>query len=143
MVLIICFDVAMRYLFSNSQEWMLELEWHFFAVLFLFGGAYALQKDQHVRVDIWYTKQSRKTKAWVDLLGTLLLLIPWCLMVIYTSYNYADNSLAINERSPDPGGLPARYLIKFCITIGFGLLLLQAISLIIQKLKIISKTQKP
>ena len=127
LVVLICLDVCMRYFFNNSQEWAIELEWHMFALIFLFGGAYAFSEDKHVRVDIWYDKQTDRTKAIVNLLGTLLLLIPWCLIIIYTSFSYAENSFAIGERSPDPGGLPARYLIKFAITFGFILLLVQAI----------------
>lgn len=126
LVILICFDVFMRYVFSNSQEWMLELEWHLFALVFLLGGAYALQKDQHVRVDVWYVKRDKRTKAWINLLGTVFFLVPWCAVVVYTSFGYAENSLLINERSPDPGGLPARYIIKFSITLGFCLLLIQA-----------------
>jgi len=143
LVILICIDVFMRYVFSNSQEWMLELEWHLFALVFLLGGAYALQADEHVRVDVWYTHRSERTKAWINLLGTVFFLLPWCLVVIYTSYAYAENSFLINERSADPGGLPARYLIKFSITIGFVLLLIQAVMVIIKNTRlIISGTEK-
>ena len=143
LVILICVDVFMRYVFSNSQEWMLELEWHLFALVFLLGGAYALQADQHVRVDVWYTHRSEKTKAWINLLGTVFLLIPWCLIVIYTSYSYAENSFLINERSADPGGLPFRYIIKFSISVGFVLLLLQALVLIVKNVRLILSTSKP
>lgn len=132
LVILICIDVFMRYVFSNSQEWMLELEWHLFALVFLLGGAYAFQADHHVRVDVWYTHRDEKTQAWINLLGTIIFLLPWCLVVIYTSYSYAENSFLINERSADPGGLPARYLIKFAITVGFVLLLMQAVMVIIK-----------
>ena len=143
LVILICVDVFMRYVFSNSQEWMLELEWHLFALVFLLGGAYALQADQHVRVDVWYTHRSEKTKAWINLLGTVFLLIPWCLIVIYTSYSYAENSFLINERSADPGGLPFRYIIKFSISVGFVLLLFQALVLIVKNVRLILSTSKP
>ena len=142
LVILICVDVFMRYVFSNSQEWMLELEWHLFALVFLLGGAYGLQADQHVRVDVWYTRRSKKAKAWINLLGTIFLLIPWCLVVIYTSYSYAENSFLINERSPDPGGLPFRYIIKFSITFGFILLLLQALVLVFKNIRLIFSTSK-
>ena len=143
LVVLICMDVFMRYVFSNSQEWMLELEWHLFALVFLLGGAYALQADQHVRVDVWYARQDERTKAWVNLAGTVLFLIPWCLIVIYTSFRYAENSFLINERSPDPGGLPARYLIKFSITIAFCLLLLQALLIIIKNFRTVMSKPQP
>ena len=139
LVFIICLDVLLRYCFNNTQSWIIELEWHLFALIFLLGGAYALKADQHVRVDVWYTKRTAKTKAWVNLLGTVLFLIPWCLIIIYTSYNYAENSWAIGESSPDPGGLPARYIIKFAIPVGFSLLFLQALSLISTSIREIRK----
>ena len=128
LVLLICTDVIMRYAFSFTKAWVIELEWHLFALTFLLASAYALKEDQHVRVDVFYSKWSDKRKAWVNLVGTALFLIPWCLIIIKTGFQYADNSFAFRESSPDPGGLPARYIIKYSIVVGFVLLLLQAIA---------------
>jgi TRAP-type mannitol/chloroaromatic compound transport system permease small subunit len=139
LVLLIFIDVVLRYLFSQTSAWVIELEWHVFALIFILGAAYTLKEDQHVRVDVFYTHFSQRKKAWVNLIGTLLFLIPWCLIIIYTSYHYADNSFAIRETSADPGGLPARYLIKFSVTIGFVLLLLQAVALCLRSISIITK----
>lgn len=138
LVLFMCFDVIRRYLFNQTAVWITELEWHVFALIFLLGAGYALKHDKHVRVDLFYAKFSPKGKAWVNLLGTLIFLIPWCLIIITSSYRYAHNAYLINESSPDPGGLPARYIIKFAITIGFVLLLLQAIALILESILTIS-----
>ncbi|MEM6321080.1 MAG: TRAP transporter small permease subunit [Bacteroidota bacterium] len=138
----VCFDVAMRYIFNNSVAWRTELEWHIFALIFLFGAGYALKHDKHVRVDLFYAKFSEKQKAVVNFLGTLLFLIPWCVVILMASYRYAHNSWLMNEGSPD-NGLPARYLIKFAITIGMGLLLLQAISLLINSLLTLFQKPKP
>ena len=134
LVVFMCFDVVRRYLFNQTAGWITELEWHLFALIFLLGAGYTLKHDKHVRVDLFYAKFSSKQKAWVNLLGTLLFLIPWCWIIIASSYYYAHNAYLINEASPDPGGLPARYIIKFSITLGFILLLLQAIALIIESL---------
>ncbi len=131
LVLFMCFDVIRRYLFNETAVWITEMEWHLFALIFLLSAGYALKHDKHVRVDLFYANFSPKRKAWVNLIGTIVFLIPWCLIIIMASYNYAHNSYMINESSPDPGGLPARYLIKFSITLGFILLLLQAISLLL------------
>ena len=106
---------------------MTELEWHLFALIFLLGAGFAFKHDKHVRVDLFYANYSPKDKALTNLLGNLILLIPWCIFIIYFSFGYAQTSFLENETSPDPGGLPARYVIKFSITIGFILLLLQAI----------------
>ncbi|MEM8906886.1 MAG: TRAP transporter small permease subunit [Bacteroidota bacterium] len=129
LVVLVCFDVARRGLFNTTAAWIMELEWHLFALVFLLGAGYTLKYDRHVRVDLFYAKFSKKDQAWVNLLGTLLLLIPWCLLLIYASYFYALSAYQIGECSPDPGGLPARYLIKSAITVGISLLLLQAFAL--------------
>lgn len=126
LVFMILADVVARYLFSSSAAWLTELEWHVFALIFLFGTIYTLQFDDHVRVDVWYTRMSAKSQLWVNLLGTILFLIPWCLIIIYTSYQYALHSYQMNEVSADPGGLPYRYIIKFALTLSFVLLLLYA-----------------
>ncbi|WP_254514196.1 TRAP transporter small permease subunit [Aquimarina sp. EL_43] len=85
----------------------------------------------------FYTKLSRKGKAWVDLLGGALLLIPWCYVVIVSSWYYGLSSFMIGEGSPQPGGLPALYILKFCITLGFVFLLLQGISHMLKSIQII------
>ena len=145
LVLIICYDVVMRYAANQTYAWILELEWHIFALIFLLGAAYTLKHDKHVRVDLFYAKMSPRDKAWVNLVGGLLFLIPWCLIVIYFSFNYAYASYSIGEGSPDPGGLPARYLIKFAVPLGIGLLFLQALAGVlksIQELLTHPKTQE-
>ncbi|MEJ6614799.1 MAG: TRAP transporter small permease subunit [Saprospiraceae bacterium] len=130
LVMIICIDVFMRYILNTTQTWVIELEWHLFALIFLLGASYTLQEDQHVRVDLFYADRSIKSKAWINLSGTLLFLVPWCLILVNSSFNYATNSWMMNEGSPNPGGLPARYIIKYCMTFGFVLLLLQGIVVI-------------
>lgn len=129
LVVIICYDVTARYLFNTSSAGIVELEWHLFSFIFLLGAAYALLHDRHVRVDVFYQNFSEKKKAWVNLIGTLLFLMPFCIITISTSLKFTANAFAINEGSPDPGGLPARYIVKAAIPLGFCLLLLQAVSL--------------
>ena len=129
LVLVVFVDVVMRYLFRTSFVFTQELEWHLFAFIFLIGGGYTLLQDGHVRVDIVYQQLGFKGRAWVNLLGVLLLLIPGCLLVIVTSWNFVYKSWSILEGSPDPGGIPFRFLLKACIPVGFLLLLLQGLSL--------------
>lgn len=133
-VLLVMSDVVMRYLFSTSFVLVQELEWHLFGVLFLLGAGYTLKADGHVRVDIFYQKMSPKKQAWVNLLGVLFFLIPGCIMVIDTSWGFFANSFAIGEGSPDPGGLPARYVLKFFIPLGLTLVLLQGFALGVRSL---------
>ncbi|MEZ4826603.1 MAG: TRAP transporter small permease subunit [Bacteroidia bacterium] len=135
LVVLMCYDVVMRYLFSQTAVWIAEMEWHLFALIFLLGAAYTLKDDKHVRVDVFYTNFSPKKQAWVNLTGTLFFLIPFCLIVIYTSFFYAEKSWTIGEGSPDPGGLPARYLIKSAITLGFVFLLLQSVAEVIRSIR--------
>jgi TRAP-type mannitol/chloroaromatic compound transport system permease small subunit len=142
LVVLVCFDVITRYFFSDTAAWIMELEWHLFALIFLFGAGYAFKHDKHVRVDLFYAKFSPKDRALVNIIGTLLFLIPWCLLVIYWSYEYALISYNVGETSPDPGGLPARYVIKFCVSIGMVFLLLQGISVFFKNLLIYRKSDQ-
>lgn len=142
MVIIISLDVIIRYLFKFTFIWITELEIYLFGFLFLLGAGYTLKHDQHVRVDVFYTKLSEKGRAWVDLLGGLLYLIPWCYVTITSSWRYAYSSFAMGESSPQPGGLPALYILKFTITIGFVLLLIQGVSTILNSINIIFKKTK-
>lgn len=128
MVLIVFYDTVMRYAFNKGNVALQELEWHLFAVVFLIGAAYTLKEGGHVRVDILFINFSKKTKAWVDLIGTLILLIPFCIMLMFATQKFIGNSWAVKEISPDPGGLPARYLLKTMIPLGFFLLLIQGLS---------------
>lgn len=139
MVLIISYDVTMRYLFQNGSVALQELEWHFFALLFLFGAAYTLKHDDHVRVDIFYRSRfmGARGRAIVDLLGSLLFLVPFCLLVISASLPFVENSFSLSESSPDPGGLPARWLLKAAIPCGFSLLLIQGVALVIRSLAVL------
>ena len=145
LVLLICYDVLMRYFANETSAWILELEWHIFALIFLLGAAYTLKHDKHVRVDLFYTKMNPKDKAWINIVGGILFLIPWCLIVLYFSIQYAMNSFSIREGSADPSGLPARYLIKFALSFGVGLLLLQAVAEVltnITRIRTFNKTKK-
>lgn len=127
LVFMILVDVIARYFFFSSFAWLTELEWHIFALIFLFGVVYTLQYDDHVRVDVWYANMSLKKQLWINLLGTVLFLIPWCLIIITTSLKYAHHSFEMNEVSADPGGLPYRYVIKYMMTLSFTLLFMYSI----------------
>jgi TRAP-type mannitol/chloroaromatic compound transport system permease small subunit len=134
LVLVVFTDVVMRYLFNTSFVFTQELEWHLFAFIFLMGAGYTLLHDGHVRVDIIYQRLGAKGQAWVNLIGVVVLLIPGCILVLITSWKFVWNAWAILEGSPDPGGVPLRFLVKGCIPAGFILLLLQGLSLGINSL---------
>jgi len=126
LVLLVCYDVTQRYIFKTTTVAFLDAEKYLFAIMFLMGAGYTLKNNAHVRVDIFYAKALPKNKAWVDFIGGIFFLIPFCIMMIYVGVKYTLVSWGYNEGSPEPGGLPARYLIKAFIPISFSFLLLQA-----------------
>ncbi len=130
MVLLVGYDVMMRYAFNSGSIALQELEWHIFAVLFLLGIAYTLEADDHVRVDIFYRSRysSVRYRAWINLFGGLFFLLPFCILIISSSLPFVSNAFAIAETSPDPGGLPYRWLLKAMIPLGFILLFLQGLA---------------
>ena len=131
LVLVVCYDVFTRYFLKKSSIAIFELEWHIFSVLFLLAAAYTLKTDNHVRVDVFYSRFTPKTKAAVNLIGSLLFLLPFCILIIWASKNFVLMSYNLKETSPDPGGLPYRYLLKLMIPVGFSFVLLQGVSLIL------------
>jgi TRAP-type mannitol/chloroaromatic compound transport system permease small subunit len=139
MVLVMVWDVGMRYLFQSGSIKLQELQWHLFSLLFLLGAAYTLRHDGHVRVDVLLRSRrvGERGRAVVDLLGTLLFLIPFCVLVISGSIPFVENSYRFGESSPDPGGLPHRYLLKAAIPIGFALLLLQGLAIVARSLRVL------
>ncbi len=99
--------------------------------MFLLGAAYALQRDAHVRVDVLFARFSARIRNWINILGTILLLVPFCVFVLWTTWPAVRNSWRVREMSPNPGGLPV-YPIKAVILVCFVLLLLQAVSELIK-----------
>lgn len=138
LVAVIIVDVLLRYFFSITSAASFELEWHLFAALFMLATAWTLQQDRHVRVDLFYQRFSFKGKAWVNLIGTVFFLLPFCVVAGYESLSFVKASFELGETSPDPGGLPARYLIKSTIPISFLLLGLQGILEVIKNIRIIA-----
>ncbi|MEM7553998.1 MAG: TRAP transporter small permease subunit [Cyanobacteria bacterium P01_A01_bin.84] len=115
----------------------IEAQWYIFDIFFFLGAAYVLKHNGHVRVDIFYSKRSPKGKALINLLGSILFLIPFCILIIDYSWDYVANSWIQQEISPSPDGLP-RYPIKSFIIIGFTILSIQGISEAIKNLAILT-----
>lgn len=137
LVALICIDVIMRYLFNHTLIWIIELESYFFALCILMASGYAFKHDRHVRVDLFYSEYSEKKEAWVNLMGGVFLLLPWCLISCYVCFYYFLKSYRIGESSPQPGGLPAIYVLKFILFAGFLLLLVQAVTSILKSIAVI------
>jgi len=125
-----------RLIGSNlSSNAYIEAQWYIFDLIFFFGAAYALKHNEHVRVDVFYSKWNPRRKAAIEIFGTIFFLIPFCILIIFYSWETIINSWSILENSPDPDGLP-RYPIKTAIIISFGFLILQGISQIIKNFAI-------
>jgi TRAP-type mannitol/chloroaromatic compound transport system permease small subunit len=110
-----------------------ELQWHFLAVMVMFGGAYTLQQDRHVRVDMIYANVSPKAQAVINAVGDLLFLLPFCAIIAWLSLRFVDMSIRSNEQS-DYGGLVDRYLVKAVIPIGLSLLFLTGLGRILRSI---------
>ena len=128
--------VVMRYIFNIHSTVMQESVMYMHAAVFMLGAAWTLRRDGHVRVDIFYRRLTDRGRAWVDLFGTLFLLIPVVLFIAIGSFAYVRSSWAILERSPD-GGIPGVYLLKSLILVMMALLLIQGIAQVIRQVMII------
>ena len=125
-------DVVFRYAAGITYTWIIDLEWYLTSCAVCLGLASTLRVDQHVRVDVFRERQSSSMKTWTDRIGHTLLLLPWCAFVVYAGARYAYNSWVIGEGSADPGGLPARYLPKMMLVLGFVLLGIEAVRQILR-----------
>lgn len=132
MLLNVFYDVLMRYFFKNSSIGMQEMEWHLFAVVFLFGMAYALKEDGHVRVDMFYERMSPKRQAMINVIGAFIFIIPFALIIINSSYAFALDAYELGEISGDPGGLTDRWIVKGAIATSFVFLLISTVSFILK-----------
>jgi TRAP-type mannitol/chloroaromatic compound transport system permease small subunit len=128
MVIVVFEDVVSRYLFRRTFVFMQEFEWYLFGTLYLLAAGYTMLYDEHVRVDIVYSKLSPRRKAWLDFILLWIFFFPSCFLVVYTAWPFVRNSWAVWEGSPDPGGIPGRWALKSMIILGFLGLLVQGIS---------------
>ncbi|MBW1707318.1 MAG: TRAP transporter small permease subunit [Deltaproteobacteria bacterium] len=134
LVVVVFVDVVMRYAFNTSFVFTQELEWHVFGFIFLIGSGYTLLHDGHVRVDVIYQRLGFKGKAWTNLIGVIFFALPGCFMVVVTSWKVTHNAWLVMEGSPDPGGIPFRFIVKGFITVGFAIIFIQALSMGIHSL---------
>ena len=127
LVVIVC-NVLLRYALSEGRIEFEEIQWHLYSVGFMVGLGYALQHDAHVRVDVLHERFQPTTRAWIELYGIVLFLMPFVAMMLIYGVLFVADSFATGEVSSSPGGLPYRWAIKSVIVIGFALLGLAAFS---------------
>ncbi|MEW6449447.1 TRAP transporter small permease subunit [Leptospira sp. severe_002] len=140
--LISAFNALMRYTIHYSSNAWLEIQWYMFGAMFLLGAGYALKYDEHVRVDVLFSKMTPKQQAWLDVFGGIFFLMPMAVIIGWLSIPMVINSFRIWEHSNDPGGL-LRWPIKIVIPIGFALLAIQGVAEIIKKYAIATGVREP
>ena len=125
-------NAGSRYLFSESSNGWLEIQWYMFAGMVLLGAPYTLKMNEHVRVDLFYGMASERTRIWIDIVGGLLFLLPICVILTYFTWPWFVESWRLNEASSNAGGL-VRWPVKLLLPVGFFLMALQGISEIIKR----------
>ncbi len=141
-VLVSAGNALMRYTFNLSSNAWLELQWYLLSGIFLLAAGYTLRHHAHVRIDILYARWSPRTRAWIDILGTVFFLMPMALLILYFSWPMFMQSYIGHEVSSDAGGL-VRWPVKILIPAGFALLVLQGLSEIVKRAAFLSGTPHP
>ncbi|TXH13527.1 MAG: TRAP transporter small permease subunit [Gammaproteobacteria bacterium] len=133
MTLISAGNATYRFIFNDSSNGMLEIQWYLFAAVFLLCSPYTLQKNEHVRIDVLSGKFGPRANAVIDIIGTLFFLLPMVIVVLWLSLPLVAESYRIHEYSANAGGL-IRWPVKILLPIGFALLALQGISELIKRI---------
>ena len=126
LVLIIVVNVVMRYALGVNYIWVEEVQWHMYAVGFMFGIGYALMHDSHVRVDVMAANFRKRTRAWIEIVAIVGIILPMCWIIISYGIPFVEASYNRGERSSAPGGLANRWMIKGVIVLAFGYIALAA-----------------
>ncbi len=130
------YDVVMRYVFNKGSIAMQEMEWHLFSILILLGMSYSLMEEAHVRVDIIYDRWTVRRKAMINMMGSIVFILPIALLVATNSVDFVMEAFQSNEISGDPGGLHYRWLVKALIPASFWFLIFFTVGYFIKNLNI-------
>jgi TRAP-type mannitol/chloroaromatic compound transport system permease small subunit len=137
---LVCFAVVvLRYVFGIGFVFLQELYVWLHAIVFTGGAAYALKHDTHVRVDVFYARFSDRTKAWVNLAGATLMVLPWMALIAWLAWPWVRASWATRESSAMSDGMPALYLLKSMLLIMAALLSLQAVALAARSINVLRR----
>lgn len=126
LVLVIVVNVIMRYALARNFVWVEEVQWHMYAVGFMFGIGYALMHDSHVRVDVLAANFRPKVRAWIEIFAICVIILPMCYLIISYGIPFVEASYNRGERSSAPGGLANRWMIKSVIVLAFAYIALAA-----------------
>jgi TRAP-type mannitol/chloroaromatic compound transport system permease small subunit len=128
MVAVVFGDVVLRYVVHRTWVFTQEFEWYLFGIVYLMAAGYTMLWDEHVRVDILYSRWPPRRRARVDFVLMIVMFFPSCIMIVYTTWPFFRDSIAVWEGSPDPGGIPLRWALKGVIIIAFVILMIQGLS---------------
>ncbi len=132
LMLVILLQVVLRYGFGEGMVYLEELQWHLYAVIIMIGFSYSHVKETHVRVDVISSNFSQKTRMYIELFGLIILLIPFLIIVFDHGYEFFLDSFRNGEKSPSPGGLPMRWLVKLLIPVSMGLIMISSFGKILE-----------
>lgn len=130
-------NALVRYLAGESSNAWLEIQWYLFGAMFLLAAGYTLKHNGHVRIDIFYNRFGPRGRAWIDLAGGLLFLLPMALLLAWLAWPMFHEAWITQEHSPDAGGL-LRWPVKLLLPLGFGLLALQGVAEVIKRIGVLS-----
>ncbi|TKT77601.1 TRAP transporter small permease subunit [Aquamicrobium sp. LC103] len=141
-IVLVCFTVVVqRYAFATSFVWMQDLYVWLNGALFTAVAGFALLRNDHVRVDIFYRPASIPTKALIDLIGVVFFLLPFCWIVYRYGYPFVARSWRISEGSPNPGGMPGLYILKSFILVFAALVALQGIAMALRSILVLTRNE--
>ena len=126
-------NAVVRKVFDYSSNAWLEIQWYLFAGVFLLGAGYTFLHNEHVRIDVISSRMSKRAQIWIDILGILFFLLPFCSMAVWLSLPVVTNAIASGEMSSNAGGL-LRWPVYVLLPIGFSLLALQGLSEMIKRI---------
>lgn len=143
LMLLVVGNVVLRYTLGTNIIALEELQWHLYAIGFMIGLSYCFLHDGHVRVDVFAEHFEPRTRAIIEVLGTLLFFLPFCFFILFYAWPFVERAYSIGEVSAAPGGLPARWLIKSFIIYAFVLLVMAALARMIRAISLITGFPRP
>lgn len=143
LLIVIIANVVLRYVFSQGMIELEELQWYLYGAAWLVGLSYTFVSDGHVRVDVVSETLSKKARLRLELFGLLVFFMPFVCFVIYYSLPFVNLSWTTGETSTSSNGLPARWLIKGCLTFSFGLLFLTGLSRLVKVINTLRRGSTP
>ena len=139
---VIITQVILRYVFSSGLVLLEELQWHLYAIVIMIGLSYCATRDTHIRLDLLQHRFSKRTKEIVDLIGTVVLLLPMVTIILMHSWPFVAESFRLMEASDSVVGLPYRWIVKSFLLTGFGLLGLAGVSRMIRAVAFLMKGER-